>query len=92
MVYKDTCRAQGLLEDDGEWDQCLQNAGDLHTCQQLRSLFASILLHCHPTQPETLWAGHKERICDDLRHKLIARNVRDPTDDQVFDYGLHLLE
>ena len=39
-----------------------------------------------------LWANHRERICDDLRHKLIAHRIPDPTDEQVFDYGLHLLE
>ena len=30
-TYKDTCRARGLLDDDGEWDQCLREAGELCT-------------------------------------------------------------
>ena len=32
-------------------------------------------------------------ICDDLRHALHSKNiVRDPTEDQVFDYGLYLID
>ena len=91
-TYKEACRARGMLEDDGEWDQCLLEAGELQTGYQLRALFACILLHCQPTQPEILWQNHRERICDDLRHRLTARNITNPTNDQVFDYGLHLLE
>ena len=45
-TYKAACLARGLLEDDGEWDQCLKEAGDMQTGQQLRNLFAILLLEC----------------------------------------------
>ena len=92
-TYKAACLARGLLEDDGEWNQCLQEAGQMQTGGQLRTLFAVLLLHCHPTEPAVLWDHHKVNLCDDLRHKLIAlHNIPDPTDDQVYDHGLYLID
>ena len=90
-TYKATCLAYGLLKDDGEWDQCLQEAGDMKTGNQLRRLFAIILLHCYPTSPEVLWENHKHRICDDLEHKLGTIGYQEPSEEQIYDYGLHLL-
>jgi len=91
-TYKATCFARGLLEDDGEWDQCLQEAGDMQTGGQLCSLFASILCHNNPSQPAVLWDHHKAKLCDDLHHRLIHLNHPDPTEDQIFDYGLYLID
>jgi len=91
-TYKATCFARGLLEDDGEWDQCLQEAGDMQTGGQLRSLFASILCHNNPSQPAVLWDHHKAKLCDDLHHRLILLNHPDPTEDQIYDYGLYLID
>jgi hypothetical protein len=32
-------------------------------------------------------------ICDDLRHALHSKNIiLDPTEEQVFDYGLYLID
>jgi len=90
--FKAACFARGLLEDDGEWRKCLQEAGHMQTGHQLRCLFAIILLHCHPAQPHILWDLNKAKLCDDLRHRLIARGHLNPTDDNIFDYGLYLLE
>ena len=90
--FKAACFARGLLEDDGEWKKCLAEAGQMQTGHQLRCLFAIILLHCHPAQPHVLWDLNKVNLCDDLRHRLITRGIPDPTDDDVFDYGLHLIE
>ena len=64
----------------------------MQTGHQLRCLFAIILLHCHPAQPHVLWDLNKVKLCDDLCHRLIARSQLDPTDDDVFDYGLHLIK
>jgi len=64
----------------------------MQTGHQLRRLFAIILLHCRPAQPHILWDLNKVKICDDLRHMLIAEGHLDPTEEDVFDYGLHLLQ
>src|SRR5882724_8906297 len=59
---------------------------------QLCSLFASILCHNNPSQPAVLWDHHKAKLCDDLHHRLIHLNHPDPTEDQIFDYGLYLID
>jgi len=58
-TFKDACQVRGLLRDDNEWIQCLQEAGDMHTGTQLRTLFATILIHGVPTTPENLWISSK---------------------------------
>ena len=90
--FKAACFACGLLEDDAEWKKCLVEAGHMQTGHQLHCLFAIILLHCHPAQPHVLWDLNKVNLCDDLCHRLIACSIPNPTDDNVFDYGLHLIK
>ena len=56
-AYKAACFAHGLLEEDGKWKKCLEEAGNMHTGLQLHCLFAIILLHLqlwsssHPGHP-----------------------------------------
>lgn len=69
-TFHEACIRQGLLEDDGEWELCLQDAADIQTGSQLRHLFTTLLLFCSPTQPNILWLHFQDKICDDLRHKL----------------------
>lgn len=91
-TFREACLARGLLEDDGEWRQCLQEAADLQSGTRLRHLFATLLLFCNPTQPDILWYTFRHHICDDLRHRLTTSMGRqNPTDDVVYDFGLHLL-
>ena len=68
--FHDACLRRGLLEDDREWDICLQEAAEIKTGSQLRHLFATLLLFCTPAQPRILWLKFRDKICDDLRHKL----------------------
>lgn len=39
-TYKEACYARGLLEDDREWNQCLQEASQMQTGTALRLAFA----------------------------------------------------
>lgn len=91
-TFQQACLALGLLENDNEWMQCLEEAGGMQSGSQLRSLFATMLLFCHPSQPAQLWEQFREKICDDIRPKLIARGVVEPSQEQIYDYGLWLLE
>lgn len=93
-TYKECCIARGLLEDDGEWHTCLEEAGLVKTGSQLRKLFAMILMLGSPTQPMVLWANHKANICDDLERKLRQQlpPERVITQDDVYDYGLYLIQ
>jgi len=92
-IYKAACLAHGLLEDDGEWNQCLAEAGEMQTGSQLHPLFAHILLHCHPAEPAVLWQQHREKNCNNLQHRLTTHHdIPEPTNDQIYDYGLYLLD
>ena len=91
-TFKEACFALGMLEDDQEWDICLHEAGVMQPGSALRKLFATILFHCNPTSPAVLWDKHKNKICDDLRHKLTQKFPnRIFSQDEVYDYGLHLI-
>lgn len=90
-TFREACLARGLLEDDGEWQLCLQEASVMQTGSCLRSLFASILLFCSPHEPEVLWDEFRSFICDDLRWRLLRQGIDDPSDDDTYDYGLFIL-
>jgi hypothetical protein len=91
-TFKQACIHLGLLEDDGEWIQCLEEAKHMQSGHQLRSLFVTILAACDPTEPAVLWERFKENICDDLHRTLQRKGINNPTVDQVYDYGLYLIE
>ncbi|XP_052171592.1 uncharacterized protein LOC127787570 [Diospyros lotus] len=91
-TFKLACVARGLLEDDEEWIQCLKEAAVMKTGYQLRRLFSIILTQCSPLNPCALWNQFSMHICDDLAHKIRTLfAISNPTDAQIEDYGLHLL-
>jgi hypothetical protein len=92
-TFKAACQARGLLEDDNEWRLCLQEASRIQSGAQLRRLFVTILLYCSPTSSVTLWMEFKEWICDDLAYRLRQfHNIQDPSQEQIDDYGLYLID
>jgi hypothetical protein len=92
-TFRAACLARGLLQDDGEWCRCLQEAADMQTGTRLRHLFAMLLLFCNPSEPEVLWNDFRVHICDDLRHRLMTSVGREhPTEEDIYDFGLFLLD
>jgi hypothetical protein len=89
-TFREACIARGLLEDDGEWRLCLQEAAAIQLGRQLRQLFATMLIFCNPTRPHQLWMEFRNSICDDLAHRLRGMQVPD-TPENVHDYGLFLV-
>ncbi|KAJ7769674.1 hypothetical protein DFH07DRAFT_735909 [Mycena maculata] len=63
----------------------------MHTGSRLRQLFVTLLLFCEPSRPHHLWAEFRPNICDDLSHRLRTMGLN-PTDEDVYDYGLFLLD
>ena len=60
---------------------------------QLHCLFVVILIHCSPVDPHRLWDATKHHLCDDLQHHLIhTLHIPQPTQEQVYDYGLYLID
>jgi hypothetical protein len=57
-TFKDVCIAMGLLVDDNEWDQALEEAGVWASGRQVHDMFASMLMFCEVTNPRQLWDAH----------------------------------
>ena len=91
-TFQRACVKRGLLEDDGEWEICLQDAVEIKTGSQLRHLFTTLLLFCAPAQPNVLWQKFRDQICDDLRHNLHELGRIAISQNDVYDYGLHLID
>lgn len=91
-TFHDACLKRGLLEDDEEWEICLRDAAEIQTGSQLRHLFTTLLLFCAPTQPNLLWVTFRDKICDDLRHKLYQLGRTNIMQNDIYDYGLHLID
>ncbi|KAH6885518.1 PIF1-like helicase-domain-containing protein [Coprinopsis sp. MPI-PUGE-AT-0042] len=65
----------------------------MQTGWRLRRLFVTILIFCEPTKPEDLWAEFRQYLCDDLGRRVAAlRGLLNPAEEQIYDYGLFLLE
>ena len=86
------CLACGLLEDDGEFRLCLQEACEMQTGTQLCHLFATLLLFSEPAQPDALWYEFQHHICDDLERRMQALGIENPPPEDVYNYGLFLLD
>ena len=78
-TFHEACLARGLLEDDGEWNQCLAEACLMQTGTCLRHLFTTILLFCTPLEPDRLWHQYRIHICDDLSYRLHRLGFQNPT-------------
>ncbi|CAI2202024.1 7421_t:CDS:1, partial [Funneliformis geosporum] len=68
-TFKEACIHLDLLQNDNEWDICLYEASRINTGQQLRHLFAIILLYCQPISPERLWNKYKSELCKDILYQ-----------------------
>lgn len=91
-TYRAAADARGLLMSDAHYDSCLREAADWKTGGQLRNMFALILVHSPPSNPQHLWDIHVENLIDDCQYRLaLARPHLIPTDMQLEHYGLYLL-
>ena len=91
--FREVCIARGLLEDDHEWHQCLQEARHMQTGSQLRHLFVTILCDCSPADPRALWETFWPYICDDLKHHLKHQQIlENASEAEIQDYGLYLID
>ena len=88
-TFQAACAARGLLEDDKEWDQCLEEAGLIQTGHQLRQLFVLILVHSDPVDPRALYERHLPCLSDDCRFRIRTRfHIANPDYDQVESLAL----
>lgn len=69
-TYARACLERGLVKDDQEWQNCLEEAALYKFPRKLRLLFATILTQCSPVQPETLWEKFKNDLSEDFQRAL----------------------
>ena len=67
-----------LLEDDGEWEESLNEAATVTFGKQLCDLFVFICVHNAPSNPLALWEKFKCEFADDF-----ARERKCERDDDV---------
>lgn len=73
-TFKEVCKELGLLEDDSEWENCLSEASLIQSGSQLRRLLVTILLHCFPENPRSLFDKFHEALSEDHHHRLLREN------------------
>ncbi|XP_074305492.1 uncharacterized protein LOC141640705 [Silene latifolia] len=61
-TYKSACNALGLLDGDEEWHVALTETASWATAQQLRQMFATLLLFCEVADPKQLWLDHWKEL------------------------------
>jgi hypothetical protein len=64
-TFKDACITMGLLVDNNEWHQTLEEAGLWALGRQLRDMFVSMLMFCEVTNPRHLLDAHWESLNND---------------------------
>ncbi|XP_074301372.1 uncharacterized protein LOC141632756 [Silene latifolia] len=68
-TYKEACFARGLLNNDKEWNDALQEANQCAMPSQLRELFVTMLLFCEVTDVLELWNRSREMLSEDIERR-----------------------
>lgn len=90
-TFKETCYALGLLNDDKEWNDALNEAAQWATAPQLRELFVTILLFGEVTNLTKLWEKNWQILSDDVVYKkrrLFKHQTLQLTEEQIQSYCL----
>ena len=76
-TFKEACVERGLLEDDREWERCLEEAAIRDMPRQLQHLFATILVYCNPAQPDILWDHFKDDLSVNHDHEQALQGIQE---------------
>ncbi len=71
--FKEACQQRGLLQDDAEWAQCMEEAASMTNASCLRALFTALLVFNAIINPLVLWEHFKEDMAEDFLYQ--ARQV-----------------
>ncbi|XP_072064404.1 uncharacterized protein [Arachis hypogaea] len=77
-TFKDACYAHGLLEDDKEYIEAIEEASHWGSGTYLRKLFATLLFSNSMDTPEHVWQKTWTLLCDDILHR--ERTLLDNSD------------
>ncbi|XP_074374103.1 uncharacterized protein LOC141714484 [Apium graveolens] len=94
-TFKAACYALGLLDDDKEWIDCLNEAAIWANGYELRNLFVTILIYCQVSDASQLWKNTYTALSEDmtsLQRKRFRNKELQMTEEQVEAYTLVEIE
>lgn len=65
-TFKDACKNYGLLDDDNEWYEVLEDCAKSGFPSQIRELFVHIIVNCQVSDLRHLWNQHWKHMIDDI--------------------------
>jgi hypothetical protein len=78
-TYRQVCLQLGILQDDAEWEQAMQEAVHIQFPRTIRQLFCTILEWCNPSDPSALFQKFKENMAEDFQKDCITTDQDFPT-------------
>uniref|UniRef100_A0A383WI43 Helitron helicase-like domain-containing protein n=1 Tax=Tetradesmus obliquus TaxID=3088 RepID=A0A383WI43_TETOB len=91
-TFKEACAARGLLQHDGEWRQCLQEAAGHRMPYCMRGMFASILAYNDVADAAALWNDYKGALCEDLLRTARREHPARQLDEEIEQQCLWILD
>ncbi|XP_017239700.1 uncharacterized protein LOC108212487 [Daucus carota subsp. sativus] len=75
--FREACKEYGLLDDDKEWHDVLNQCSIGGLPPQIRQLFVHIIVNCKVTDIASLWNNHWKQMVDDilLQRRLLSENL-----------------
>ena len=86
QTFKETALKRGLLQDDEEWVDCLNEVALTASPSQIRLLFVTLLVFCEPASPVQLWDKFKTYMSED-----ISRHHRYLSQSQILEQALKFI-
>ncbi|XP_073042800.1 uncharacterized protein [Primulina eburnea] len=75
-TFREAAQMLGLMEGDNTADMCIQEAATYLLPHALRQLFATVLVHCNPTNPKQLWLKYENFLSEDfVQNKKLNTNA-----------------
>ncbi|XP_071642973.1 uncharacterized protein [Temnothorax longispinosus] len=93
-TFQSTCKALGLLEDNKQWDNTLEEAALCDSPLKLRELFTVMLAFCQLSEPQSLWEKYKDSFSEDITRQ-VERELQGSAQqvmDEVYNRCLVLIE
>jgi len=90
-TFKSACYALGLLDDDKEWHECLNQASHWASGKQLRELFVTMLIFCEVADSTKLWMLNWNLFSEDILHReqiILQYEDLHLTESQLQNYAL----
>ncbi len=82
-TFRDAAKAQGLLQDDEEWNRCMDEAASTCPPSQLRHIFTIILVFCNPIHPTELFDKYAAKMGEDVALRLTTPDHTYSSDDDI---------